>query len=71
MTESELMPLEIYQAVHPTFLVVATEPKFLKFLDMSLKLEFACEVLSVTSGRDAVEMAEQIKPDCFILDYHL
>ena len=27
MTESELMPLEIHQAVHPTFLVVATEPR--------------------------------------------
>ena len=36
-----------------------------------MKLEFACEVLSVTSGRDAVEMAERIKPDCFMLDNHL
>jgi CheY-like chemotaxis protein len=27
-------------------------------------------VVSVTHGRDAGEIAEQIKPDCFMLDYH-
>jgi len=71
MTESESMLLVTYQTAHPTFLVVATDPKFLKFLDMSLKLEFECIVLAVTSGWDAVKKAEQIKPDLFMLDYHL
>ena len=71
MTESELKLQEIHQAAHPTILVVAHDPKFLKVLDMSLKLEFECVVLSVTGGRSAVEMSERVKPDLFILDYHL
>jgi CheY-like chemotaxis protein len=71
MTESELMPQGIHQVAHPTILVVAHDPKFLKVLDMSLKLEFECVVLSVTAGKSAVEMAERVKPDLFILDYHL
>lgn len=71
MTESELMLQGIHQAAHPTILVVAHDPKFLKVLDMSLKLEFKCVVLSVTAGKSAVEMAERVKPDLFILDYHL
>ena len=71
MTESELMLQEINQAANPTILVVANDPKFLKFLDMALKLEFECKILSVTRGRSAVETAEHIKPDFFIIDYHL
>jgi CheY-like chemotaxis protein len=71
MTESELMLHEIHQVAHPTILVVANDPKFLKVLDMSLKLEFECVVLSVTGGRSAVETAERIKSDLFIIDYHL
>jgi CheY-like chemotaxis protein len=71
MTESELILQEIHQAATPTILVVAHDPKFLKVLDMALKLEFECVVLSVTGGRSAVEMAERVKPDLFILDYHL
>jgi CheY-like chemotaxis protein len=71
MTESELMLQGIHQAAHPTILVVANDPKFLKVLDMSLKLEFKCVVLSATGGKSAVEMAERVKPDLFILDYHL
>jgi CheY-like chemotaxis protein len=71
MTESELILQEIHQAAHPKILVVANDPKFLKVLDMSLKLEFECVVLSVTGGRSAVEMAERVRPDLFILDYHL
>jgi CheY-like chemotaxis protein len=71
MTESELMLQGIHQAAHPTILVVANDPKFLKVLDMALKLEFECVVLSVKGGRSAVEMAERVKPDLFILDYHL
>ena len=71
MTESEVILHEIHQAAHPTMLVVAHDPKFLKVLDMSLKLEFECDVLSVTGGRRAVEMAERVKSDLFIIDYYL
>ena len=71
MTESEVILQGIHQAVHPTMLLVATDPKFLKVLDMSLKLEFECVVLSVKGGRSAVETAKRIKPDLFIIDYHL
>jgi CheY-like chemotaxis protein len=71
MTESELMLLRINQTANPTILVVANDPKFLKFLDMALKLEFECEVLSITRGRSAVETVERVNPDLFIIDYHL
>ena len=71
MTESEVILHEIHQAAHPTMLVVAHDPKFLKVLDTSLKLEFECDVLSVTGGRRAVEMAERVKSDLFIIDYYL
>ncbi len=71
MTGYEFMPMRTVQAAFPTILVVANDPKFLKFLEMALKLEFECEVLSVTRGRSAVETAEPVKPDLFIIDYHL
>jgi CheY-like chemotaxis protein len=71
MTENEVILHEIHQAAHPTMLVVAHDPNFLKVLDMSLKLEFECVVLSVAGGRSAVETAKRIKPDLFIIDYHL
>ncbi len=65
------MSMRTVQTASPTILVVAHDPKFLKVLDMSLKLEFECVVLSVTGGRSAVETAERVKPDLFILDYYL
>jgi PleD family two-component response regulator len=71
MAGYEFMPMRTVQAAFPTILVVANDPKFLKFLEMALKLEFECEVLSVTRGRNAVETAEPFKPDLFIIDYHL
>ena len=71
MTKSEVILQEIHQAANPTILVVAHDPKFLKVLDMSLKLEFECVVLSVTGGRSAVEMSECVKSDLFIIDYYL
>jgi PleD family two-component response regulator len=70
MAESEFMPIRTVQVAIPTILVVANYPKFLTFLDMALKLEFECEVLSITRGRSAVETAERVKPDLFIIDYH-
>ena len=71
MAGYEFMPMRTVQAAIPTILVVANDPKFLKFLEMALKLEFECEVLSITRGRNAVETAKRIKPDLFIIDYHL
>ena len=71
MVGNEFVPMRTVQMANPTILVVANDPKFLKFLDMALKLEFECVVLSVTRGRNAVETAEHIKPDIFIIDYHL
>jgi len=71
MTESELVLQETNQAANPTILVVASDPKFLKFLEMALKLEFEYEIFSLTTGKKAVEMSKQIKPDLFIIDYHL
>src|SRR4249919_132816 len=71
MAGYEFMPMRTVQAAFPTILVIANDPKFLKFLEMALKLEFECEVLSVTRGRSAVETAEPVKPDLFIIDYHL
>ena len=71
MSESEYMPIRTIRVSIPTILVVANDPKFLTFLDMALKLEFECEVLSITRGRSAVETAGHVKPDLFIIDYHL
>jgi CheY-like chemotaxis protein len=71
MAESEFMPIRTVQVAIPAIMVVANDPKFLTFLDMALKLEFECEVLSITRGRSAVETAEHVKPDLCIIDYHL
>ncbi len=71
MAGNELMPIRTVQVAFLTILVVASDPKFLKFLEMALQLEFECEVLSITRGRSAVEMAERVKPDLLIIDYDL
>ncbi len=71
MAWNECMPMRTDQVAFPTILVVANDPQFLTFLDMALKLELECEVLSITRGRRAVETADRVKPDLFIIDYHL
>ncbi len=71
MAEKEFMPLRADKAANSTILVVANDPKILKFLETALKLEFECEVLTVTRGKSAVEMSERVKPDLFIIDCHL
>jgi PleD family two-component response regulator len=71
MAENEFIPMRTVQVAFPKILVVANDPKFLTFLEMALKLEFECEILSATGGRSAVETAEPVKPDLFIIDYHL
>ena len=52
-------------------MIVASDPKFLKFIEMSLKLEFEYGILSLTKGKRAIELSRHVKPDLFILDYHL
>ncbi len=71
MARNEFMPMRTVQVAFPTILVVATDPKFITLLEMALKLEFDCEVLSITRGRSALETAEYVKPDLFIIDYYL
>ncbi len=71
MVENEFMALGADKAANSTILVVANDPKILKFLETALKLEFECEVLAVTRGKSAVEMSERVKPDLFIIDCHL
>lgn len=71
MSGNQFMSMRAVQLAFPTILVIANDAKFLTFLDMALKLEFECEVLSVTRGRSAIETAEGVKPDLFIIDYYL
>jgi PleD family two-component response regulator len=71
MAENEFIHIRTVALAFTTILVVASDPKFLKFLDMALKLEIECKVLSVTRGRSAIEIAETVQPDLFIIDYHL
>ena len=61
----------IDKTANSTILVVASDPKFLKFLEMALKLEYEHEILSLTRGKRAVDLSMHIKPDLFIIDYHL
>jgi PleD family two-component response regulator len=65
------MPPRINQAAIPTILLVAHEPVFRKLLEKALKLELECEVLSMTRGSSAVEMAKYVKPALVIIDAHL
>ena len=65
------MPQSADKTANSMILVVASDPKFLKFLEMSLKLEFENEILSLTKGKRAVDLSMHIKPDLFIIDYHL
>lgn len=71
MAENESTLLGADKASNSMILVVANDPKFLKFLETALKLEFECEVLAVTRGRSAVMTAERIRPDLVIIDHHL
>ena len=65
------MHQSVDKTANSTILVVASDPKFLKFLEMALKLEFEYEIFSLTKGKRAVELSMHIKPDLFIIDYHL
>jgi PleD family two-component response regulator len=65
------MPQSVDKTANSTILVVASDPKFLKFLEMSLNLEFEYRILSLTRGKRALALSMHVKPDLFIIDYHL
>ena len=65
------MPQSVDNTANSKILLVASDPKFLKFLEMALKLEFEHEILSLTKGKRAVDLSMHVKPDLFIIDYHL
>jgi len=65
------MPQRVKKTANSNILVVASDPKFLKFLEMSLKLEFEYPILSLTRGKRALDLSMHVKPDLFIIDYHL
>jgi two-component system KDP operon response regulator KdpE len=48
-------------------LVVDDHPKVLKFIEIDLKLR-GFEVISTTSGKEALELARSRKPDVVLLD---
>ena len=65
------MPQSVDKTANSSIMVVASDPKFLKYLDMALKLEFEHEILSLSRGKRAVDLSMHVKPDLFIIDYHL
>ncbi len=71
MAENDPMPVRKDQAATSTILVVINDLKFNEFLVEVLKIKFACEVLSVTTGRSAVETVKSVKPDLVIIDSQL
>jgi DNA-binding NtrC family response regulator len=71
MAENERMPGRKDRRAAPTILVVITDLPFNAFLVDALKIRFACEVLSVTTGRSALETVKRVKPDLVIIDYRL
>ncbi len=71
MAENEPMPVRKDQAATSTILVVINDLKFNEFLVDALKIKFACEVLSVTTGRSALEAVKSVKPDLLIIDSQL
>jgi DNA-binding response OmpR family regulator len=71
MAENDPMPVRKDQAATSTILVVINDLKFHEFLVEVLKIKFACEVLSATTGRSAVETVKSVKPDLVIIDSQL
>ena len=71
MADKNHMPFRADQRAFPTILVVASDLKMLKLLEMALSAELECEVLSITRGRSAVGTAQRVAPDLVIIDAHL
>lgn len=71
MAGEEHAPEQADRIAPPTILVVASDLKLLKLLDMALALEFGCSVLTLDSGRSAETAVQRLKPDLLILDEQL
>jgi PleD family two-component response regulator len=54
-----------------TILLVASDLTLLKLLEMALKLEFACTILSFTAAKNLLETAKTVTPDLVIIHFHL
>ena len=65
------MPQSVDKTAKSSIMVVASDPKFLKFLEMALKLEFELAILALTRAKRAIDLSMHLKPDLFIIDYHL
>jgi len=71
MADNEHIPFRTDQSTLPTILVVASDLKLLKLLEMALRTELECEVFSIARGRSAGEAAKKVMPDLVIIDAHL
>ena len=71
MPDNEHRSICTDQRALPTILVVASDLKMLKLLEMALSTEFECEVLSISSARSAAETAKRVRPDLVIIDAQL
>jgi response regulator RpfG family c-di-GMP phosphodiesterase len=71
MVGNDPIPGHTNRGALPIIMVVANDLKLLKLLNMALKLELACDVLTFASGKSAEETAKSVPPDLFIIDEHL
>lgn len=68
MSGNEHMPSVDDQVAPLTILIVGWDEKLNELFRDALKVEFDCAIFSVTNGKQALEMAKDIKPDLFIID---
>ncbi|HLJ35359.1 MAG TPA: hypothetical protein VKU38_17020 [Ktedonobacteraceae bacterium] len=71
MVEAEDIPVRTDQRDVLMMLVVASDRKMLKLLDMALSTEFECDILAFASGKSAEETAKQVRLDLVVIDAHL
>ena len=71
MTEKVPVPEQTEQAKKPSILVVASDPKLRKLLDMALSLELGCPVHMVDNARKADEVVTRLTPALMIVDEQL
>jgi DNA-binding response OmpR family regulator len=69
MGEKERTPGWAKNPIIPTIMVVTHDLRLLKWLDLGLKLELACDVLGFTHPKSAEESAKHLQPDLLILDH--
>lgn len=71
MAEKEQVPGATGGMALPIILIVASDVKLLKLLNMALSLERECVVLTLDNGSSAVTAVQRMMPDLLILDEHL